>query len=39
MTRLLPFPLMVVCLLVVWLCLSQTLSLGHFMLGGTRPRQ
>jgi multicomponent K+:H+ antiporter subunit E len=34
MTRLVPFPLMTVCILVLWLCLSQTLSFGHFMLGG-----
>ena len=34
MTRLVPYPFMTVCLLVLWLCLSQTLSSGHLMLGG-----
>lgn len=33
MTRLLPFPLQSAGLLVVWLLLNQTLSLGHFLLG------
>ncbi len=34
MTRLLPFPFMTACLLVLWLILNQTLSLGHLLLGG-----
>jgi multicomponent K+:H+ antiporter subunit E len=33
MTRLLPFPLVSTGLLVVWLLLNQTLSLGHVLLG------
>jgi multicomponent K+:H+ antiporter subunit E len=33
MTRLLPFPIASVGLLVLWLLLNQTLSLGHFLLG------
>lgn len=33
MTRLLPFPLQSAGLLVLWLLLNQTLSLGHFLLG------
>ncbi len=34
MTRLLPFPFVTACLLVLWLILNQTLSLGHLLLGG-----
>lgn len=34
MTRLLPFPLMTACLLILWLLLNQALSLGHLLLGG-----
>ena len=34
MTRLLPFPFMTICLLVLWLLLNQALSLGHLLLGG-----
>ena len=34
MTRLLPFPLVSAGLLVLWLLLNQTLSLGHILLGG-----
>ena len=33
MTRLLPSPLITACLLVLWLFLNQTLSLGHVLLG------
>ena len=33
MTRLLPFPILSVCLLVMWLLLNQTLSAGHIVLG------
>jgi multicomponent K+:H+ antiporter subunit E len=33
MTRLLPFPIASASLLVLWLLLNQTLSLGHFLLG------
>jgi multicomponent K+:H+ antiporter subunit E len=33
MTRLLPFPLMSASLLILWLLLNQTLSLGHLLLG------
>jgi len=33
MTRWLPFPLMVLSLLVMWLLLNQTLSPGHVILG------
>jgi multicomponent K+:H+ antiporter subunit E len=33
MTRLLPFPLQSAGLLVLWLLLNQTLSLGHLLLG------
>lgn len=33
MTRLLPFPLLFVSLLAMWLLLNQTLSLGHILLG------
>jgi multicomponent K+:H+ antiporter subunit E len=34
MTRLLPFPFMTACLLVLWLILNQALSPGHVLLGG-----
>jgi multicomponent K+:H+ antiporter subunit E len=34
MTRLLPFPLLSVGLLVLWLVLNQALSLGQVLLGG-----
>ena len=34
MTRLLPFPIASASLLVLWLVLNQTLSLGHILLGG-----
>jgi multicomponent K+:H+ antiporter subunit E len=34
MTRLLPFPIASVSLLVLWLLLNQSLSLGHILLGG-----
>jgi multicomponent K+:H+ antiporter subunit E len=34
MTRLLPFPIASASLLVLWLLLNQTLSLGHILLGG-----
>ena len=34
MSRLLPFPLTSVSLVALWLLLNQTLSLGHFLLGG-----
>jgi multicomponent K+:H+ antiporter subunit E len=34
MTRLLPFPIASASLLVLWLLLDQTLSLGHILLGG-----
>lgn len=33
MTRLLPFPIASASLLVLWLLLNQTLSLGHVLLG------
>lgn len=33
MTRWLPFPILSVCLLVMWLLLNQTLSAGHIVLG------
>lgn len=33
MTRLVPFPLLSAGLLVLWLLLNQTLSLGHLLLG------
>jgi multicomponent K+:H+ antiporter subunit E len=33
MTRLVPFPLLSVGLLVLWLLLNQTVSLGHLLLG------
>jgi len=33
MTRLLPFPLMSVLLLLLWLLLNQTISPGHLLLG------
>ncbi|MCD0421636.1 MAG: Na+/H+ antiporter subunit E [Rhodopseudomonas sp.] len=33
MTRLLPFPLISLCLLAMWLWLSQSLSLGPILLG------
>lgn len=33
MTRLLPFPIASASLLVLWLLLNQTLSLGHIVLG------
>jgi multicomponent K+:H+ antiporter subunit E len=35
MTRLLPFPIASTSLLIFWLLLNQTLSLGHVLLGGT----
>jgi multicomponent K+:H+ antiporter subunit E len=34
MTRLLPFPLMSAGLLILWLLLNETLSLGQILLGG-----
>ena len=34
MTRLLPFPFVSAGLLILWLLLNQTLSLGHILLGG-----
>jgi len=34
MTRLLPFPIASAGLLILWLLLNQTLSLGHILLGG-----
>jgi multicomponent K+:H+ antiporter subunit E len=34
MTRLLPFPIASASLLLLWLLLNQTLSLGHILLGG-----
>lgn len=34
MTRLLPFPLMTLILLALWLLLNQSLSPGHVLLGG-----
>ncbi|MGB3809428.1 MAG: Na+/H+ antiporter subunit E [Parvibaculum sp.] len=34
MTRWLPFPLLFVALLAMWLLLNQTLALGHILLGG-----
>jgi multicomponent K+:H+ antiporter subunit E len=34
MTRWLPFPLLFVALLAMWLLLNQTLGLGHILLGG-----
>jgi multicomponent K+:H+ antiporter subunit E len=34
MTRLLPFPVVSAGLLVLWLLLNQTVSLGHVLLGG-----
>lgn len=34
MTRLFPFPVASAFLLVLWLLLNQTLSLGHILLGG-----
>ena len=34
MRRLLPFPLLTVSLVVLWLFLNQSLTLGHFLLGG-----
>lgn len=34
MTRWLPFPLLFVSLLAMWLLLNQTLALGHILLGG-----
>lgn len=34
MTRLLPFPIVSASLLVVWLLLNQTVSLGHLLLAG-----
>jgi multicomponent K+:H+ antiporter subunit E len=33
MTRLLPFPIASASLLILWLLLNQTLSLGHILLG------
>jgi multicomponent K+:H+ antiporter subunit E len=33
MTRLLPFPLITACLLVLWLLLNQAVSPGHLFLG------
>lgn len=35
MTRLLPYPMASAGLLVLWLLLNQTASLGHILLGGT----
>jgi multicomponent K+:H+ antiporter subunit E len=35
MTQLVPFPIASASLLVLWLLLNQTLSLGHILLGGT----
>ena len=35
MTRLLPFPITSAGLLVLWLLLNQTVSLGHLLLGGS----
>ena len=35
MRRLLPFPMLNAGLLVLWLLLNQSLSLGHILLGGT----
>jgi len=34
MTRLLPFPIASASLLVLWLLLNQSLSLGHILVGG-----
>lgn len=34
MTRLFPYPLVSASLLVLWLLLNETLSLGHILLGG-----
>lgn len=34
MTRWLPFPLLFVSLLAMWLLLNETLALGHILLGG-----
>lgn len=34
MTRLLPYPIVSACLLVLWLLLNQTVSIGHVLLGG-----
>ena len=34
MTRLVPFPIASASLLVLWLLLNQTLSLGHILFGG-----
>ncbi len=34
MSRWLPFPLVSACLLLMWLLLNQSLSLGHVLLGG-----
>lgn len=34
MTRLLPFPIASASVLVLWLLLNQSLSLGHILLGG-----
>ena len=34
MTRLVPFPMVSAGLLVLWLLLNQSLSLGHILLGG-----
>ncbi|SFI01246.1 Na+/H+ antiporter subunit E [Bradyrhizobium sp. Gha] len=33
MTRLLPFPIVSVCLLALWLLLNQAVSFGHILLG------
>ena len=33
MTRLLPFPIVSVCLLALWLLLNQAVTLGHILLG------
>lgn len=33
MTRLLPFPLVSVCLLALWLLLNQAVTFGHILLG------
>lgn len=34
MTRLLPYPLVSACLLILWLLLNETVSPGHIVLGG-----
>ena len=37
MSRLLPFPLISLCLLAMWLWLSQSLALGPILLGTALP--